>query len=317
MKGAILLLCAIFFISCDNEEVENENSVSISEESVLDGNLLKFKDDKSFIMEYNLLSGMKDKKEIQSWVAKKGFKSLLNVLHEEQEDDLVSDEQIIYSESLKAVLNSDSKFKIGNVTLWLNQRNFYILPEEYLGKRSEELVSLKKNLEIYGEVLGYSSEKNTASRNSLTSREAPIPNENGTKTFYVDLPNRKRFVLDLYNQTIVLHSGSISSSTMWLRGTLQYRSCSFWRCRWKTDTATWWKFSNVNLISTVGDYNNYPWKFSVIDTNLNRRDENYTLLATYGYLPPVDRNTRINFQVNGTVTFEYESILYPIDLSWY
>jgi hypothetical protein len=320
MKKIVLVLSIVFFISCSKEEIESEGSIVSSTKSVLEGNLLKFKDDESFISEYIELSEMNDKKDIQNWILNKGLKSLLNVSNDsiEMQEDVISNERIVYSQALKAIINSDFKFKIGNTYLWLNERNFYILPEKDLDKKSQELVLLKNNLTVYGELLSYSDGKNKTNKN-LTSREAPIPNENRTKTFIVDLPNSKRFVLDLYNETILLHSSTISSSKMWLKGTLQYRSCSFWRCTWKTDTTTLWQFSNINLASTVGSYDSYPWKFSAIDTNVNRRDQNYVVLATYGYLPPFDRDVRINFQVTGTITFKYVSSpdLYPINLSWY
>lgn len=323
MKKIVLLLSIVVFISCSKEEIESKSLASVSGESVLEGNLLRFKDDESFIAEYTALSQMKDSNERQNWIAKKGLvESLLNVSNksiEMEDDDSIPNKKIIYSESLKVILNSDYKLKIGNTSLWLNERNFYVLPEKDLDKKSEELVLLKNNFKVYGELLSYSGGGNITNKNSFTSREVPIPNENRSKTFIVDLPSSKRFVLDLYNQTILLHSSSISSSEMWLRGTLQYKSCSFWRCRWKTDTTTLWQFSNINLASTVGNYNSYPWQFSVINSNVNRRDENYALLATYGYLPPFNRDVRINFQVTGTVTFKYVSspTLYPITLSWY
>jgi hypothetical protein len=321
MKKIVLLLCGVFLVSCSNDQTESETLASNSSEPVLENGMLKFKDDESFITEYRTVSKMKDNEEIQNWVSNKGLKSLLNVSNDsiEMQEDIISNERIIYSEALKAILNLDSKFKIGNTSLWLNERNFYILPDEDLNKKPEELISLKKDLKVYGELLNYSGE-NLTNKSSLTGRDVPIPNENKTKTFIVEIErNKSRFVLDLYNETILLHSSTISSSEMKLRGTLQYRSCSFWSCSWKTDTTNFWQFSNVNLTSSVGNYNSYPWKFSIIDTNVNRRNQSYALLATHGYLPPFDRNVRVNFQVTGTVTFKLVSspVLYPINISWY
>ncbi|WP_281310541.1 hypothetical protein [Flavobacterium flavigenum] len=317
MKKLIGLFVLLITISCSNEDQMESNSTPVSNlsSSVLDGKMLSFKNEESFIKEYSEVSEMKSSKEVQNWISKKGLESLLNNAADnsvEMEEDILSDSRIIYSDGLKAILNADSKLKIGNKVLWLNERAFYILENKDVDKSTQELISLKDNLEVYGKLLNYSDSK---SRTSLTGRDV-IPNENRSKTYVVGLPNNNRYVLDLFNETIVIN-GQISTSKMYVRYTLQYKSCSFWRCTWKQDTTTPWHIYLYSLTSTVGgEYG--PWFFSSLDTNTLMYGQKTFLLATWGFRAPA-LPQYVNFNVSGNIQWKYasSSTTYPQEISWY
>jgi len=320
MKKLILLFVLFATISCSNDDqIESADSaVSDLSSSVFDGKMLSFKNYESFINEYSEISEMKTSKDIQSWISKKGHESLLNndedsdLNLQEMEQDVVLDSRTIYSDGLKALLNTDSKFKIGSKVLWLYDRNFYVLEKNDVDKKAQDLIMLKNDLEVYGKLLNYSD---SGKRADLTSRDV-IPNENRSKTYVVGLPNDRRYVLDLFNETIVIN-GQISSSRMYLRYTLQYKSCSFWRCTWKQDTTTPWHIYGSSLTSTVGgEYG--PWFFSGLDTNTLMYGQKTFLLASWGtrvpYLP-----SYVNFNVSGSIEWKYASTsaTYPQQISWY
>jgi hypothetical protein len=320
MKKLFVVLIAVVFASCSQDQVESTNPVAETSLSVLDGKLLSFKDDKSFIDQYSKLAGLKTTKEVQGWVSKKGLKSLLNSSNDsiEMQNDSLDNKRIIYSDAIKAILNSDSKFKIGSKVLWLNERNFYILPKSDLDKKSEELITLKNDFDVYGKLLNFSdSKKNTSS--SLTSRNV-VPNENRSKTYVVGLPNDKRYVLDLFNETIVIND-FINSSKMYLRCTLQYKSCSFWRCTWKNDTTTRWNMYGYNLIDSgnVGNPLGY-WNFTPPHAEYMVGSQTL-LLATWGTKGPIDPKfyQYPNFYVSGSVIWRYYSsaVEYPQAIAWY
>lgn len=111
MKKLLLLFVAIIATSCSSYESSPVIAVNQTPTlSVVDGDLLSFKDDASFIKEYSALSEFKTNKEIQEWTSKKGHQSLLNTSDKdfELQDSIISNNRIIYSDALKAVLNSDS-----------------------------------------------------------------------------------------------------------------------------------------------------------------------------------------------------------------
>lgn len=237
MKRLLVLLIAVVFASCSQDQVESINPVAGTSLSVLEGKLLSFKDDKSFIKEYSVISELKSTKQIQGWISKKGHSSLLNTADAAGgiEDSIISNTRIIYSDALKAIVNADSKFKIDGKVLWLNERNLYILTDKDCNKSQQDLKIIEDSFKLYGKILSFSNSGKT-NKNTFTSRYI-IPNENKVKTFVNNGPNDKRYILDLFNETIVLND-QIVSSNMYLRSIMQYKSCSFWRCTYKEDTST-------------------------------------------------------------------------------
>lgn len=312
MKKLILLFVLATTMSCSNEEETISNNVSESNSStVLDGKMLSYPDKDIFVKEYSELSNLKSEKDIQDWISKKGLESLLNTSNDsiEMENDVLSDTRIIYSDALKAILNSESKLKIEEKTVWLNERNFYVLSENEIDKSSEELILIKDKLEVYGSLLSISNSK-TDTKSSLTGRNV-IPNENRSKTYVVGLPNDKRYVLDLFNETIVINN-EIYSSKMYLRYTLQYKSCSFWRCTWKNDTTTQWGFHGDNLTNS-----GYPWSLNPLPSGFYSGQNTFLLATWYFQVPaPVLYS---NFDVSGSINWRYanSTTTYPQAISWY
>ncbi|MFB9108292.1 hypothetical protein [Flavobacterium gyeonganense] len=280
--------------------------------SVLDGRMLSFKDEESFIKEYSGVSEMKSSKEVQNWISKKGLESLLNNSDDsnEMEEEVLSDTRIIYSDALKAILNDESKVKIGGKTIWLNERNFYVLSEKEQNKNSKELGLIKDELEIYGKLLSYMGSEKT-----LTSRDV-IPNENRAKTFIngegeFNVPGvRLRHVLDLFNETIVVNN-QIQSSKMYLRFTMQYRSCSTWRCTWKTENSTLRDYSSGYVVA-----NNITW-----NTQHPYVYGGFTGSQTYLFSTWIGSyilaNPYQNFSVSGKIQFQMADGWHEIEISWY
>lgn len=314
MKKIIGLFVLLITISCSNEDQVESNSSPASNlsSSVLDGRMLSFKDEESFIKEYSEVSEMKSSKEVQNWISKKGLESLLNNSDDsnEMEEEVLSDKRIIYSDALKAILNDESKVKIGGKTIWLNERNFYVLSEKEQNKNSKELGLIKDELEIYGKLLSYMGSEKT-----LTSRDV-IPNENRVKTFIngegeFNVPGvRLRHVLDLFNETIVVNN-QIQSSKMYLRFTMQYRSCSTWRCTWKTENSTLRDYSSGYVVA-----NNITW-----NTQHPYVYGGFTGSQTYLFSTWIGSyilaNPYQNFSVSGKIQFQMADGWHEIEISWY
>jgi hypothetical protein len=246
MKKLLLSLLVITFLSCTPEQ----NSVPSAEFqktlSILDGDLLSFKDEASFIKEYSTLSEMKDSQEIKEWISKKKHISLLNTsfIDEELKDSIIGNNRIILSDALKAILNKDSKFKVNGKVIWLYENNFYILSGKDLTINVQDLILRKNKLEIYGDI-----SNGLNSKSNLTNKIS-IPAVNGSSVTYInDGPNSKRYYLIIFNESIQLNGSFVSK--MYLKSIMQYRSCSFWRCTWKEDTSTR-RILNVNVIIDPG-----------------------------------------------------------------
>lgn len=234
MKKLIALFLVATVLSCSSEDRESQETASLvaTVDSVLNGKVLSFKSEESFFKEYSKLAEL-DRNGLQKWISSKGLVSLLNTSDDsiEMEEDVISESRVIYSDALKSVLNAESKVEIGEKVLWLNDRNFYLLSESEVNFTTKELLERKDKLQKYGQLLSFSGVSK-----SLTSRLV-LPNENRMKTFISPEINvsgsRLRHVVDLYNETIALND-LIQSSKMFLRSTLQYRSCSsLGGCKWK------------------------------------------------------------------------------------
>jgi len=307
MKKLIGMFLVTTILSCSSEDqalqtVDASNSASLS---VLNGELLSFKDDESFIEEYNGLTKLKTGKELQDWISKKGHSSLLNVKksNDELEDEWgneLTPSKINYSDALKAILNSESKVEIGGKVIWLNDLKFYQLLGNNENKNQEELKSLTGDLEVYGMISGLDSNGGVTGKvvpNANKSKEWAYGYNNGTRD--------KRIILILFNETIYLN-GIVQSTKMFIRVFSEGKYCSFWKCRWNSEddgkvTLNFW--CNVNS----------PWIGSGGVVQLS--DANNTVYAAVGSegVP--------NFVVNGiaTVTWVDSGIAktWSQDLSWY
>lgn len=237
MKKVLALLCIVFFASCSQEQTELENPIASSTESVLDGKLLSFKDDKSFIKEYSALSEMKTSKDIQNWISKKGLKSLLNSSNDSIaiQNDVLDNKRIIYSDAIKAILNNESKFKIDKKVIWANGQNLYLLDENNSELNNKELINKIKDLKVYGNILNKSSFKDNV--NSSSTSRIIIPNENKSKdwsVYYNSAGRDRRIILSLFNETIVLNNVT-TSSKMFIKCMKQGKFCSVWKCSWNEE----------------------------------------------------------------------------------
>ncbi|MNQ46449.1 hypothetical protein D3C85_602640 [compost metagenome] len=317
MKKLIVLFLAVTIWSCNNEEQVNTDvpTAAVTSESVLEGKVLSFKNEESFVKEYSSLAALHSE-ELKKWVSSKGLVSLLNVPTEsvEMEGDVIPESKVIYSDALKSVLNSESKVKIAGKVLWLNERNFYLLSENEINKTSDDLLNEKDNLEIYGQLLSISK-----SNKNITSRYV-LPNENRIKTFSSEEMNvsgsRLRHVVDLYNETIILND-AIQTSKMFVRSTLQYRSCSTFRCTWKE------AFNVRNVISNFCECTSGGWSLISDISTINGVTGTQTYLISSWSLLPAPAHPDIlytNFIISGPITCSIVGASVSgvsINLSWY
>ncbi|WP_264553682.1 hypothetical protein [Flavobacterium sp. N2038] len=316
MKKLIVLFLVAGFFSCSNDEGSVEQ-VSVKDQlSVLDGNMLSFKDEESFVKEYSDLAGLSTD-ELKNWVSSKKLISLLESSDSSEgiEEDVVPESRLVYSDALKATLNFDAKVKIGSKILWLNELAFYVLPEEDKSKSSDELLSLKNKLQIYGQITGLSK-----LNQNLTGKNL-FPNENRIRTFASQEMNyngsRLRHVVDLFNETIYLND-QFQSSKMFIRSILQYRSCSTWRCTWK---------EAANQRNLTSDFSGSPasgvWSVPDVYT-YSAISGTQTILLSSWNRPPAPTHPDFwypNFAISGplvcTLVVVAPAPSVSIELSWY
>ncbi|WKL50414.1 hypothetical protein Q1W71_11705 [Flavobacterium pectinovorum] len=314
MKKIIMFFMFATLLSCSNDDqVSKSIDAGISSNgSVLEGGILAFKNEESFVKEYSHLAEL-NKNELQNWISEKKVNALLNTTSDSLalQEDVIADSRLMYSDALKSILNSESKVKIGNKVLWLNERNFYLLSGSELNKTSTELISSKDNLEVYGQLLSLAG-----SSESLTSRNV-IPNENRTITFVTPEQtisgSRLRHVVDLFNETIVLND-QIQTSKMYLRTILQYRSCSTFRCTWK-EALNVRTFSTTLFCGACGNGSVAPW--SLTDINVSGISGTQTYLLANWTISYVLANPYTNFAVSGPVTSLVPGGAFPVNISWY
>lgn len=316
MKKLLTFLLLAFMVSCSSEDPAVDSVKSQSDESTLQDGILTFKDEKSFIVEYSKLSKM-NSSELQKWISAKKVYSLLNTSNDSlvMQEEILSDSRIMYSDAMKAILNNESKVKIGENVLWLQENKFYLLTENDLNKTTVELKNRKNKLESFGKVISLSN-----LNKNLSSREV-IPNENRTKTFVTGEQTlngaRLRLVVDLFNETVVFNN-QIQTSKMFLRSTLQYRSCSTFRCTWKQANNAREISVNGLVCSNCNEYTGFNllsfqnvYGYSGVHTNL---------IAEWGYRAPL-LPSYTNFTIAGdyvsTVYSGTTTIEFRVNLSWY
>lgn len=294
MKKLFIALLAIVLVSCSQDQNELVMPVATTTSSVLEGKLLSYKDDESFIKEYSALAEMKSSKDVQEWISKKGHSSLLNSskFSSEFQDIVVNDRRIIYSNALKAILNNESKFKINGKLLWLEGINIYELNTENKYKNDLDLRKIINDLKIYGSVFNANSRTKKGLEDS--AGRLTIPNINGRSFTYTNSANEKRYNMIIYNETIVVNN--VSSSKMYLNAYMTYKSCSFWRCTYKEDTTTGrWISFDITI--------QQPWFSEVISGfgQVYRGTGSQTiLLATMGIGP----YQSFDFNIDGNVRMQ-------------
>lgn len=317
MKKIIALFLMFTTLSCSSEDQVNQEVSAVKDSaSVLDGKMLSFKDEELFVKEYTDLASL-NADELKKWVSSKKLVSLLNTSDDSasMEEDVLSETRIIYSDALKSILNSESKVKINGKVLWLSDRTFYLLSGNQINKTRDQLVSEKETLEVYGSLLSLSG------RIDNSTARGVLPNENRIKTFASPEVNvnggRLRHVVDLYNETIVLND-IIQSSKMYIRSTLQYRSCSTWRCTWKE--AQNYRTVGLNYSCSVCWSGSSPGVWNMTGNNFpNGFTGTQTILAAY-WAPVAPLVPYVNFQISGTITCqlpEAPGSVMSLDVSWY
>lgn len=317
MKKIIALFLVLTALSCSSEDQVNQEVSAVGDSaSVLDGKMLSFKNEELFVKEYSDLASL-GSDGLKNWVSSKKLVSLLNTSDDSAsiEGDVLSESRIIYSDALKSILNSESKVKINGNVLWLNERTFYLLSEDEINLSTEELVKREAKLEKYGQLLSVGK----TSKNS-TGRLV-LPNENRIKSFASEEMNvqgsRLRHVVDLYNETIVLND-IIQSSKMYIRSTLQYRSCSTLAgCRWKE--AMNLRFLSSDFRGRPGLDPSYIWSLNSIYTSSAISGTKTYEVGSWRFMAPLVSNE--NFVISGPLTCSIDGVIptpkISIEISWY
>lgn len=303
MKKLVTFLLLAFMVSCSSEDATVDSVNSQSVESTLQNGILTFKDEKSFIGEYSKLSKM-NPSELQKWISAKKVNSLLNTSNDSlvMQEEILSDSRIIYSDAMKAILNSESKFRVNGKLLWLNEGNFYELTDNDSSKTISELKIVQSELKVYGKILSLSNKQE--GKANLTSRVI-VPNENRVRTYVNNGPNDKRYILELFNETIAMNN-SIVSTKMFLKSIMQYKSCSFWRCTYKEDT------SNTRSMEIQLSHN---WRNQLGSNFTGGYRGSYTLLlADFSVEGPV---IPTNFSVTGFVRTRVNGYTWDQAVTWY
>ena len=305
MKKLIALFLVATIVSCSSEDQTSQSpdAAASNSLSVLDGKLLSFKDDESFIKEYNGLTELKTGKELQNWISEKGHSSLLNVKKTEEELDNETETEApkdYYSDAIKAILNSESKLKIGGKVIWLNDDQLYKLEGSNETKSPEEL-KLVKDLEIYGSVSGTTTQKDVTAK--------AIPNANRLKEWSYQYNNGQRdkvISMGLYNETIYLN-GVVQSTKMFVKVLSLGKYCSIWKCRWNSENS-----GNV----TLSLWFNSNWGSGSFTTQLSDANNSVMIASGFDGSPnfSVDISTAVVTWVDG-----YNGITktWTTQLQWY
>lgn len=308
-KLLLLLIVGIVSVSCSSDDSSLANAtIETNPLSLLEGNLLTYKDEASFIQEYSQLSKM-NSSELQKWIAAKKVTSLLNASSDSlvMQQEKLSDTRIIYSDAIKAILNKESKVKIGDKVLWLNGNDLFLLSGLDEEKSQEELKASTFDLKIYGKVLGrlpkdYGLDK-------MVSKG--VPNANRSKDWvlgYRAYGRDKRLIFTLFNETIVLN-GSISSSKMFFRCVKQGRYCSFWKCRWNDDNEP--KDISVGFAGNA----NYDWINNQFNQTYYGITGDFTLLLST--LSLNFSNVYLNYTSGAFVEVKVDGVVRSERLLWY
>lgn len=301
MKKLLLLFVSIIVASCSSDDSSLVNATDeTSPLSVLEGDLLSYKNEASFIQEYSQLSKMSST-ELQNWISKKGIQSLLNNSSDslEIEKIVLSKPATIYSDALRAILNKDAKVKINGKNIWLNERNFYSLNEDNENKEIEDLKSVVNNLKVYGSVLNDLNTDDNKIKKLSNVSAVTIPVINGRSVTYSNASGN-RYFLTLFIENIVFPNSQ--SSKAFIRTWEEYRSCSFWRCTWKNDNNS----SRVILFNITTAFG-CGWKKEFIngDSYSVRSAQTILLASREGYGYPCSST---EFIINGKITtYDYQN----------
>lgn len=318
MKKLIALVLVAAMVSCSSEDETNQvGDAKSSDLSVLDGNLLSYKDDASFIKEYSALTELKTGTDLQNWISKKGHSPLLNATDETEQDEqevntISESSKNVYSDAISAVFNKEAKVKVNGKVLWLHEQNLYELNESDLDKNSAQLEASKSDLKLYGNIFGES--KSSATGRNIANANKSLGWEYG---FRWD-GRERRLTLLLFNETIYLN-GDVKTTKMFLRAERLGKYCSTWKCRWNSDAngvinIRFNGYANWTLNPNISNPGGY-----IIDQNTNTvlfadgtRDPN-TPIVVVGSPPDF-------FAVSGTVTSVVTNVpviqFQPLTTSW-
>lgn len=310
MKKLLTFLLLAFIVSCSSEDPAVDSVNSQSDESTLQDGILTFKDEKSFIGEYSKLSKM-NPSELQKWISAKKVNSLLNTSNDSlvMQEEILSDSRIIYSDAMKAILNNESKVKIGEKVLWLNGNDLFLLSGLDKEKSQQELKASSFDLKIYGKVLGGLPKDNNLDK--MVSKG--VPNANRSKDWihgYSAGGRDRRVIFTLFNETVVLN-GVISSSKMFFKCVKQGKYCSVWKCRWNNDNDP--KDVSVNQPYSVS---NYDWlNPNIFQTYYGITGDFTLLLSTLSVNP--GQTDYLNYTPGAIVGVKVDGIERSQVLSWY
>ena len=138
MKKIIFLLAfSIGIISCENEEISSENQIS--------EDILTFPDKESFFETDVMLSQLSDQ-ELLEWSEEHNSNSLL--IHERQTK--IEEKEDVFR-SLKAILNKNLMFKIGQNKILLLDNVFYEVPDNFILDSKDQLKKSIANFKNIGE----------------------------------------------------------------------------------------------------------------------------------------------------------------------
>jgi hypothetical protein len=272
MKKLLGLFSILFLVSCSQDSQELIEVAKTADDISVENGILKFQNQDAFLKYYNILTEMESADKIENWVNKDGFQSLYYVRDSANSSEVFERENTVrnYSTALKALLNTDSKLKIGNDLMWLDEGKFYSIPIDFAGKSTTELKSALSKFKIYGTVSNYDGVKSQIANN--TNREV-IANANKSITwehnYYYGRP--RRVLITLFNETIMFNEEILQSTKMFLKVVRQGEYKSTWKKRWNVDEGSvfikvggWSNWSSNPLI--YPPYDN-PWGYRLTEIN--------------------------------------------------
>lgn len=303
MKKIIYIMAVFIVYSCSKNEISEQalNEKNLSKER------LSFEDFDQFINTYNELAKFNITDEFQNWIDNQGHESLLLYINKISQDTTVTYTRkdsisMLYSTPLKAILNKNLEFELNGEIVKLVDHNLYQLTNHNNLKENKLIGTVELNSINYTNKKDYSNKYRPLDPNEWVKLTKTFNANNGVSCSGSKISSKRdrKFIHEIYNETIRNSSGSVTSSKIYMRLRMDAEYCSFWRCKWSNQTEEKRKIDiNINgsVVNSGGSASiNYSNVFNCVTGHVN-----ILLKDLCMGLPSVCIVAPLSINLNGTI----------------